>query len=197
MSQQAAATQFGAGLRPTVPLVQAAPGVSAGTLAAHLQHRCFTSGLVTRQVAQLVRDNFSASQSFFQLMNGFLALGLVVGIASLGVMMVRAVRKRRRTICVQRALGFQARSVRRSFLWESAFVALEGILLGSGLGLLTTYLLYASSSAFKGINLGFPIAWAEIFTLVGIAFAASVLTTVVRARRGARIRPAVAVRVAD
>jgi ABC-type antimicrobial peptide transport system permease subunit len=58
-----------------------------------------------------------------------------------------------------RALGFQSSTMRRSFLIESAFVALEGILLGAGLGLLTTYLLYTKSSAFNGINRGFPIAW--------------------------------------
>jgi putative ABC transport system permease protein len=197
MSQRAAAAQFGPDLRPTVLLVQAAPGVSAQTLAADLQRRFFTSGLVATQVEQLVRDNFSASQSFFQLMNGFLALGLVVGIAGLGVMMTRAVRERRRTIGVLRALGVQARTIRRSFLMESTFIALEGILLGAGLGLLTTYLLYTKSSAFNGINLGFPIAWGEILTLVGITFAASLLTTVLPARRAAGIRPAVAVRVAD
>lgn len=195
MSQQAAAAQFGTDLRPTVLLVQAVPGVSAAGLAADLQRSFFTSGLVATQVAQLVRDNFSASQSFFQLMNGFLALGLLVGIASLGVMMTRAVRERRRTIGVLRALGFQARTIRRSFLMESAFVALEGILLGAGLGLLTTYLLYTKSSAFNGINLGFPIAWGEILTLIAITFAASLLTTVVPARRASLIEPAVAVRV--
>lgn len=197
VAQRAAQEQFGSNLRPTVLLVQAAPGVPAESLAADLQHRFFAYGLVATGIAQLVRDNFSASQDFFQLMNGFLALGLLVGIASLGVMMVRAVRERRRTIGVLRALGFQARTVRRSFLMESSFVSLGGILLGAGLGLLTTYLLFTNSSAFNGIDTSFPIAWAQILLLVGITFGASLLTTVGPARRAAAVRPAVAVRVAE
>ena len=68
------------------------------------------------------------------------ALGLLVGIAGLGVVMVRAVRERRRNIGVLRALGFQAGTVQRAFLTESSLVALEGILFGSALGLVTAYL---------------------------------------------------------
>ena len=50
------------------------------------------------------------------LSDGFLALGLLIGICGLGVVMVRAVRERRRTIGVLRALGFRAKTVERSFL---------------------------------------------------------------------------------
>ncbi|MFG3510349.1 FtsX-like permease family protein [Streptomyces sp. NPDC047821] len=59
-------------------------------------------------------------------MQGFLALGLLIGVTGLGVVMVRAVRERRRTIGILRALGFRARTVQRSFLWESAFIVCGG-----------------------------------------------------------------------
>ena len=62
--------------------------------------------------------------------------------AGLGVVMVRAVRERRRTVGVLRALGFPAGVVRRAFLLESSFVALEGILLGTALSIVTSYLLF-------------------------------------------------------
>jgi putative ABC transport system permease protein len=78
-------------------------------------------------------------------MQGFLALGLIVGIAGLGVVMVRAVRERRRNIGVLRALGFQSGTIQRAFLTESTFVALEGIVLGTALSIVTSYLLFKTT----------------------------------------------------
>jgi putative ABC transport system permease protein len=139
-----------------------------------------------------VEDNFAANRSFFQLMQGFLALGLLVGIAGLGVVMVRAVRERRRNIGVLRALGFQAGTVQRAFLTESSFVALEGILLGAALGIVTTYLLFQNDPGFDNASIGFPIP-----VLVAATALASLAATAWPARKASRIRPAVALRIAD
>ena len=144
-----------------------------------------------------MEQNFSANRSFFRPMQGFLALGLLVGIAGLGVVMVRAVRERRRTIGVLPSLGFQAGTVQRAFLTESSFVALEGILLGSALGLVTTYLLFQNDPSFDNASTGFPIPWASIAVLVAATALASLAATAWPARKAARIRPAVALRVAD
>lgn len=92
-----------------------------------------------------MRNAYTANTQFFQLMQGYLALGLFVGITGLGVVVVRAVRERRRTIGVLRALGFRAKTVRRAFLAESTFIALEGVIVGTILGVLTTWLLYQNS----------------------------------------------------
>jgi putative ABC transport system permease protein len=70
--------------------------------------------------------------------------------------MVRAVRERRRNIGVLRALGFQAGTVQRAFLTESSFVALEGILVGAVLGVVTTYLLFQNDPSFDNASTGFP-----------------------------------------
>ena len=96
-----------------------------------------------------------------------------------------------------RALGFRARTVARSFLLESGLIAFEGIVLGCVLGVLTTWLMYQKSAAFDGIHNGFPIAWATLGLLATATFAASLLATIGPARRAAKIKPAVAVRVAD
>ena len=55
------------------------------------------------------------------LLQGFMGLGLVVGIAA------RSVVERRQQIGVLRALGFQKEMVHLTFLLESSFVALLGI----------------------------------------------------------------------
>ncbi|WP_418955593.1 ABC transporter permease [Streptomyces tritici] len=178
-------------------LVGTRPGTSPDTLATQLQGEQLSSSLVATPIASEIRGQFDSSTAFFRLMQGFLALGLGVGITGLGVVMVRAVRERRRTIGILRALGFRARTVRRSFLAESAFVAAEGIVLGSLLGVLTTWLMYHNSAAFTGLEGGFPIAWGSIGGLAAATFAASLLATLGPARRAAAIRPARAVRVAE
>ncbi|HET6358061.1 ABC transporter permease [Streptomyces sp.] len=188
---------FGAQAQNASALVRTRPGVSPDTLATQLQGEQLSSSLVATPIASDVRRQFDSSTAFFRLMQGFLALGLLVGVTGLGVVMVRAVRERRRTIGILRALGFKARTVQRSFLWESAFIAVEGIVLGSLLGVLTTWLMYRNSAAFAGLEGGFPIEWTSISVLAAASFAASLLATLGPARRAAAIRPALAVRIAE
>ena len=188
---------FGSAAQISSALVRTTNGVDPQQIAPQLQARYLASSLVVTPIAANVRKMFAANTAFFQLMQGFLALGLLVGVVGLGVVMVRAVRERRRTIGVLRALGFRARTVARSFLFESALVAVEGIVLGVVLGVLTTWLMYQRSAAFDGIREGFPIVWGTIAILVTATFVASLLATVGPARRAAGIKPAIAVRVAD
>ncbi|MFB7616802.1 ABC transporter permease [Kitasatospora sp. NPDC056181] len=195
--ERSVAQQFGADARTAGALVRTAPGVSPEALAGRLQGEYLPASLVASPIASDVHRLFAADTAFFKLMQGFLALGLLIGITGLGVVMVRAVRERRRTIGVLRALGCQARTVERSFLWESGFIALEGVLLGSFLGVLTTWLMYQKSSAFTGLEGGFPIEWGPVLALAGVTLAASLLAALGPARHAARIRPALAVRLSD
>ncbi|MGW4895579.1 ABC transporter permease [Kitasatospora sp. NPDC004240] len=196
-SRDSTAAQFGAEARTAGALVRTAPGTSPEELASRLQGDHLSASLVATPIAADVHRLFAANTAFFRLMQGFLALGLLIGITGLGVVMVRAVRERRRTIGVLRALGCQARTIERSFLWESGFVALEGTVLGALLGVLTTWLMYQKSSAFAGLNGGFPIEWGAIALLAAVTLAASLLAALGPARHAARIRPALAVRVSD
>jgi putative ABC transport system permease protein len=189
--------QFGGGAKATSALLRTAPGVDDGALAADLQGEFLPQGLVTVRIRNLVEEGYAANRSFFQLMQGFLALGLVVGVAGLGVVMVRAVRERRRTVGVLRALGFPARVVRRAFLIESSFVALEGILLGTALAIVTSYLLFRNDDDLQAAGGSFPIPWLTISMLVVATAVASLAATAWPARQAARIRPAVALRIAD
>jgi putative ABC transport system permease protein len=188
---------FGPAARTTAALLRTAPGVSDEMLAADLQGEFLPQGLVTTRIRHLVEVGYAANRSFFQLMQGFLALGLVVGVAGLGVVMVRAVRERRRTVGVLRALGFPARVVRRAFLIESSFVALEGILLGTALSIVTAYLLFRNDDELQAAGGGFLVPWLAIAVLVGATAAASLAATAWPARKAARIRPAVALRIAE
>jgi len=197
LGQGALAAQFGTAAKASSALVAPAAGTSDQSLTADLQGEFLPASLVVTQVRREVEREFAANRSFFQLMEGFLALGLLVGIAGLGVVMVRAVRERRRTIGVLRALGFQSRTVQRAFLTESSFVALEGIVLGTVLSVVTAYLLFKNDADLGGAEIGFPVPWVSIGVLVLTTAAASLLATLWPARRAAATQPAVALRIAD
>jgi putative ABC transport system permease protein len=197
LGDAATRAQFGPGAKVSAALLKPAPGVSEQALAAELQGQFLPQSLVATRVRASVEQNFAANRSFFRLMQGFLALGLLVGIAGLGVVMVRAVRERRRNIGVLRALGFQAGTVQRAFLTESSFVALEGILLGAALAITTSYLLFRNDPSFDNAGVGFAIPWLSIAVLVAATALASLAATAWPARKASRIRPAVALRIAD
>ena len=197
MSQQAARAQFGTGAKLASAMVKPTASITDQALAAELQGQYLPEGLVATQIRDQVERGLAANRGFFQLMQGFLALGLIVGIAGLGVVMVRAVRERRRNIGVLRALGFQSGTIQRAFLTESTFVALEGIVLGTALSIVTSYLLFKNDEELNASGVGFPIPWTSIAVLVAAAALASVLATVWPARQASKIRPAVALRIAD
>ena len=189
--------QFGGGAEASAALLRLAPGASDQALAADLQGEFLANSLVATRIRHLVELDYAANRSFFRLLQGFLALGLVIGIAGLGVVMVRAVRERRRSVGVLRALGFPASTVRRAFLLESSFIALEGILLGAGLAIVTSYLVFKNDDELQAAGGAFPVPWLSIAVLVAVTAVASLAATAWPARQAARIRPAVALRIAD
>ena len=84
-------------------------------------------GMDTTVMAEEIKDYTELNGMFFDLMTVFMGLGLIVGIAALGVIAARSVVERRQQIGVLRALGFQRGMVQFSFLLESSFIALLGI----------------------------------------------------------------------
>lgn len=170
---------------------------NATEVALRLQGEFLANGLRADSFRDIAVDQTRANTQFFRLMQGFLALGLVVGIAGLGVIMVRAVRERRREIGMLRSLGFQSRKVRATFLLESGFVALEGMVIGTALSLITSYQLVINSDFFGDIRVPFTIPWLQLAALLGIALAASLLATAAPAQQAAKIKPAAALRIAD
>jgi len=184
----------------TVPAryyIDVADGADAEAVAARIQGGFVANGVQADTFRSLVEENSQANTQFFRLMQGYLALGLVVGIAGLGVIMVRAVRERRREVGMLRSLGVQAGKVRSAFLLESGFVALEGIVIGTALALVTSYQIITQSDALGDISAPFTVPWGQLALLLGIAIVASLAATAAPAQQASRIKPAVALRIAD
>jgi len=155
---------------------------------AELEH-----GMQAVVIEEEIRDIESVNVMMNNLLQGFMGLGLVVGIAALGVIAARSVVERRRQIGVLRALGFQKGMVQLSFLIESSFIALLGIALGVALGAaLSVQILDTMSDNFAGIT--YKVPWVNIVVVVIIAYGASLLTTYLPARQASKIYPAEALR---
>jgi len=176
-------------------LLSVTPGTDAQAVAERLNGQFLANGADADSFRKTVGENLAQQTQFFRLMQGYLALGLVVGIAGLGVVMVRAVRERRRQIGVLRSLGFESGAVRKAFIAESAFVALEGITIGCVLANITAWRLVGSGTFGKGMSFGVP--WIQLGVLVFGTFFASLLATAAPAQQASKIRPAVALRLAD
>ena len=136
-----------------------------------------------------MHDQLSDQQQFFVLIRGYLALGLIVGIAGIGVIMVRAVRERRRQVGVLRALGVQAAAVRAAFVVESAFVAVEGLVIGTVLALVTAWSITLTDAFGAGLAFRVPV-FAIAGVVVGTLICALLATAAPgRARRRASSPP--------
>jgi putative ABC transport system permease protein len=195
VSNDTAQRAFGPRATPNLLFLTTKPATDNERLAASINGRYLANGADANSFHHLVATQFTQQQQFLGLIKGYVALGLLVGIAGLGVIMVRAVRERRRQIGVLRALGFGRVAIRRAFVTESSFIALEGIVIGASLALVTAWRLVTANALGDGIAFGVP--WLQLLPWLAGAFVASLLATASPAQQAARIRPAVALRIAD
>ena len=144
-------------------------------------------------LAELVEESFSANRSFNYLLTGFMGLGLMVGVASLGVVSLRAVVERRQQIGVLRAIGYRRGMVQLSFLLESSFVVLLGVAIGVGLGTAISYLIVREIRE-DVETIRFTIPWIQIIIIIAVAYLFSLATTFLPARQASGIYPAEALR---
>lgn len=172
---------------------QADPEEVAGSL----ERDHIANGVQAQSFEAVVAERQQQNRQFMRLLQGYLMLGLLVGITGLGVIMVRAVRERRREIGMLRSLGLQPATVGWSFMLQAGFVALQGILIGTALATATGYQLVTNASALGGIDADFAVPWVELTTLVGLTLAASLLAAGWPARQASRIRPALALRTTE
>ncbi len=196
MSQRALVSQgYGGRAVPTLHLIALAPGTDARRYATSLEGAFLANGLQADSFAKLVHENVAASMVFLRLIEGFMGLGLLVGVAALGVIAARSVVERRQQIGVLRAIGFQASTVRLGFLLESGFLALSSIVVGTALGLALAYNVVDDArrqATWPGVHLVVP--WLNLAIVFVLVMVVALLTTYLPARRASRVYPAEALR---
>ena len=168
----------------------------ADLVVAALEDAFAENGLRADALEELVRKQTLVNLTFNRLIQGFMALGLVIGIAALGVIAARSVVERRGQIGVLRAIGFQRNMVQLLFLMESSFIALLGIALGVALASgLSVGIIRSIGENVEGVR--YEVPWMTIVIVVGVAYGASLLMTFLPARQAANVYPAEALRFAE
>ena len=166
---------------------------NAGDYAQKLEKTFLANGMNAYSLLDRLEAEQATSNAFNKLFQGFSGLGLVVGVAAIGVLSVRAVVERRQSIGVLRAIGFKSSMIRTQFLIESSFITLLGIVVGIFLGILQSWLIYNEiSKELEGAK--FVIPFGEVGILIGITIIASILASIIPANEASKTYPAEAIR---
>lgn len=180
-------------VRPENFYVKLVEGVDPIATTQALEKSMLSSGLN----ATLMVEQFAAGQAvlrgILQLFQGFLALGLLVGIAGLGVISSRAVVERRQQVGMLRAIGYQKGMISLAFILESSFIALSGILIGAATGLSLGDRMIGQFYTLA-TEQSFPVPWLEIGGMLIAAWLFSLITTILPAWQASRVYPAEALR---
>ena len=144
----------------------------------------------------LIADEVALIQSLvlsiLALFEGYLSIGLVIGIAGIGVVTYRSVSERRKHIGMLRAIGYTQGMVMRIHVVEVTWVSLLGILNGIVVGLLFHTGLHSAVWEKEGASLVLPWMTAIVMFLGGwiLVF----LSTLVPVRAASKIPPSEALR---
>lgn len=167
---------------------------TALTIARGVEAALLDRGVQAESIAELIDDATAQANAFQLLFEGFMGLGLLVGIAALGVIAFRTVVERRQQIGMLRAIGYTRRLVAVSFFLESSFIALTGITMGLVLGLALSYNIVGSEDFNGGLEIDFAVPWVRLLLIGGVAYVASALMTLIPARSASRVAVAEALR---
>lgn len=166
---------------------------SSRDIAKEIESTLLAFGVQADSLKAIVDREQALSRNFFYLMQGFMGLGLLVGIAAVGVIAFRTVVERRQQIGMLRAIGYKRGMVALSFILESSFVTLLGVAAGVSLAVWLSYFLITSEE-FPGDGNTYYLPWVEIISISLFTLAASVLMTFIPSRQAAGVPTAEALR---
>ena len=170
-----------------------APGVDAKETSRTLESSFLEHGAEAFTLKEVIDEQVAVNSAFNNLLTGFMGMGLIVGVAALGVISLRAVVERRQQVGVLRAIGYRREMIQLSFLVEASFVSLLGVAIGVALGTILSFnLVDAFREQIPGLEFSMP--WLQIGIIIGIAYLFAMITTYLPARQAARIQPAEALR---
>lgn len=170
------------------------PGTDTRETARQVEAALAVQGVEAESVEQIFDDLAATNMAFNRMFQAFMALGLVVGIAGLGVIAFRSVVERRQQIGMLRAIGYQRGTVTLTFLLESSFIAVMGILSGVVGGAILGRNLLTSPDFTEGAEITFTMPWTEILVVIFASFTFSLLMTWWPSRDASRVPVAEALR---
>jgi len=177
----------------TTILLRTAPGADPVALARQIQREVFSQGAEATTVQEMFDTVSSAGQAFADMIRLVMGIGLLVGVLSLGILALRAVIERRRSIGMLRALGYRPGQVLTGMLSEALITATCGALVGIGVGVPVSVVMI--TGYLPGARL--EIDSASLALIVGLLYLAVLAVTIVPAFRAARLPAVEALRLED
>ncbi len=194
MNLRAFGTITGAPIEPSQFYVKVQPGADVRAVAQEVERAFLGNGIN----AMILAESFAQGQAFtrgiLQLFQGFMALGLLVGIAALGVITSRTVVERRQQVGMLRAIGYQARMIALSFVLEASFIAITGLLIGAITGIVLGDSIVRTFFTALTPETNFTLPWGQIGLILLVAYLFALLTAIVPAYQAAKTYPAEALR---
>jgi putative ABC transport system permease protein len=173
--------------------VQTVDGADNVETARAIESSLLTSGAQAESIRKQVDDSNATQRGFFLLLQGFMGLGLFVGVAAVGVIAFRTVVERRQQIGMLRAIGYTRGMIGLTFLIESAFIAFMGVLSGIFFAVILARQLVTDEFANQGVT-SFSVPWLQLGVIGGLAFGFALLMTLIPSRQAASIPIAAALR---
>ena len=148
----------------------------------------------TVSIKDELEDQQQTFNAILMLFQGFTGLGLLAGLAALGVIAMQAVVERRQQIGVLRAIGFRRQFVGLELLLEMGFIAVLGVGLGTILAVALAWRLFSEDIIGSTGGISFYVPVVQIAIFAAAALVAAMLMTYLPARQAARITIAEALR---
>lgn len=126
-------------------------------------------------------------QSLLGLFEGYLSIGLFVGVTGIGVVTYRNVSERKSSIGMMRALGLRRNEVGLLFVIEVSWIAVLGLLNGFVIAYLFHSSLYDTIWSDQGVEFAFPHM--KSFLILSSSWALVILTTLIPIRNATKISP--------
>ena len=176
----------------SVMVIELGEGEDTDSVAKAFEKSYLELGLITYDLEGTINSIISLVNNMMYLMEGFLGIGLLVGIAGIGIISYRNVIDRRQQIGMLRAIGYRKGMIAKSFLIEISFITVLAILIGVTLGIGVGYQIYVDN--YKEAGSRFVIPWINLIAISVIAYLATLIFTFYPSVQAAKIPPAEALR---
>lgn len=153
-------------------LLRTRPGTDNRTLAHDIERALFAQGVQATTTQEILRQDYETSVNYVVEYDVLLHMGLVVAVLALAMVSIRAAVERRRTIGIQRALGYTPSRVMTGMFVEAAITTTIGALSGVVAGLLIGYVVDKAQTnttfAIDGFRLGLALAivYGTVFVVI-------------------------------
>jgi ABC-type lipoprotein release transport system permease subunit len=160
---------------PSYFLIRAPAGAS-GAVADALRRNLGDAGMEVRSTREVLTQLAGVQNTYLSAFLVLGGLGIALGTAGLGAVLLRSAYERRAELALMLALGFRRREVVRMVASESVGLLLYGIALGSGTAAASSVSRIASGEA--------DVNWAALGAVLGAMLAVGLVSCRVSAQRG-------------